>query len=441
MSVSKLIDVTSKRTSTHRLNFFHPKDTLVSHERYIWKPHNPLNPVGSPPWLYKLNASSSYPDTRNMVMIIWMRVSKRLQGTADFVPITGTDTISLIQMPGNCAFTMIITSQGREIYNGANLQAYKTYFDYVLSYPNEAKDTHLGLMGWKRDGPKQNNQNSTLHEGFTDRRDLITDGKIAEFVCKLDADILNIQDYFINNTELDINISPHSTNFMILAPTITNTEIKLEYLKATLMVPYHDLQPSLNLSINNKLNNGGIVYYSIRKSDIKTIPWAAGLDEFQSTIFLNQIPRKVIVAMAKATDMNGDIETSPYNFGHFHTQRMRVEVNGQQFPNVEYDLDFNNNRFSRAYFDMMQNCGFAFTPATNGITMDMYKNGFAFFVFNLSTSIDDHPSFELIRFGTTTLNIKLRQPLAEPVNVIVYGIFDSLVQIDKNRSITTDLTA
>ena len=91
---------------------------------------------------------------------------------------------------------------------------------------------------------------------------------------------------------------------------------------------------------------------------------------------------------------------------------------------------------------MMMACGYAFSPHSNGITKEMYKSGWNFYVFNLTTNLEDDKCAELIREGNTTLFARFEQPVQAPGYVmVVYGEFDSLLTITNERDVATDLAA
>ena len=90
---------------------------------------------------------------------------------------------------------------------------------------------------------------------------------------------------------------------------------------------------------------------------------------------------------------------------------------------------------------MQDNLGYAFTGTSNGISYGMFNNGWNIYVFNLTNSLEDDPGFQLIKEGTTAINIKFTESVpAGGIVMIAYGEVDSLMLIDKNRSLTSDVT-
>jgi hypothetical protein len=90
---------------------------------------------------------------------------------------------------------------------------------------------------------------------------------------------------------------------------------------------------------------------------------------------------------------------------------------------------------------MQENVGFSYTTDSNGISHKMFKKGWCIYVFNLTNSMENDPGFELIKEGTTAVQIRFSSAIqAGGVTLIAYGEVDSLMLIDKNRSLTSDVT-
>jgi hypothetical protein len=62
--------------------------------------------------------------------------------------------------------------------------------------------------------------------------------------------------------------------------------------------------------------------------------------------------------------------------------------------------------------------------------------------FDLTPDTNDGQHWELVKDGTTSLNLVFRNPIPAPgIEVIVYAEYDSMVSIDRNRQPSFDYTA
>jgi hypothetical protein len=184
------------------------------------------------------------------------------------------------------------------------------------------------------------------------------------------------------------------------------------------------------------------VRYAVRKSMMKALFVSAGRYEFNANLFNDIIPRRVVMGLVSNEDYVGNIKTCPFNFRNFNVNDIGIIANGRQYPQAPYNLDYPNDKFMRAYYDMNQAIGFTNSMEGNGIPWWRFKQTHCVYVFNLTNSGDDHAGlFDLIRNGTTAVSIKFSAPVpAGGVVLIVMGEVDSLIMLDRNRTIASDNT-
>nr|CAD2201111.1 unnamed protein product [Meloidogyne enterolobii] len=182
--------------------------------------------------------------------------------------------------------------------------------------------------------------------------------------------------------------------------------------------------------------------YAIRKTMMKPLFISQGRYEFNANLFMDQIPRRVTLGLVANSDYVGTQERSPFNFQPFRVREISIIANGRSFPQSPYDFDYGSNRYVRAFHDMNDAIGFSGTPDNNGITYQQYGRSHCIYVFNLTNSGEDNGgTFDLIKNGSTAVNIKFSQAVPEGgVMLIVMGETDALIMLDKNRSITSDTT-
>lgn len=140
-------------------------------------------------------------------------------------------------------------------------------------------------------------------------------------------------------------------------------------------------------------------------------------------IFMDQVPRRVIVAMVANSAYVGDKKKSPFKFEPFDVREMAITAGGTTYPYAPYSMDFSNGRYARAYHDLQEAVGCANSLESNGISMKRFGSGWTIFCFTLTSTLSNDGGFELIRSGTTALHTKFNRPIPEGgVTVIVYGV-------------------
>jgi hypothetical protein len=163
----------------------------------------------------------------------------------------------------------------------------------------------------------------------------------------------------------------------------------------------------LSLEIAKKLDMEP-ARYSIRKTDIKHVFISQGRTDFSTVLFEAEVPRRVIICFVKNEYFVGDKSknATPFYFEHFNIRDIEIIANGRIYPQQPYNLDFGGKNYIRAYHDFQEYLGFANTTESNGINYKKYPNGFCFFAFMLTNAQEDSPGFELIKDGTTSVNIR-----------------------------------
>ena len=446
----KKIDPGSTDCVSTAVNHFNIPGTNVGVTKTIFKEFLPLNPVTESPLHFVIPPSQSEIDLSETVLelnVSMELLDPGMPGAAIPVPpvwvnIQAVNDVSTIQMLGASVFRNVkLDIGGREVFNANNLYAFKAYFDTILSYSLEAKRTHLATMGFYEDNLGINNVGGI---GYIARRGLFENGAHAQFVSKFFLDLFNQERYFINNTQLDLELHVNRQEFMCFAPNglpAPFVDMRIRIHSARLLVAFPELTDGLSLGIARSLEVKPAIY-AIRRSELKTVYLEPGRTEMNVNIFTEIVPRRVVMGMVANENYTGSFITNPFDFQPYEIEKHHIEYNGIRNPTNDVYMDFANNHHIMAYYMMMRNCGFAFTNMTNGITPEDYRvRGFTIFTWNLTSNAQNDNCFELIKPGTTSYHVRFRAAIpAGGVTMIFYAEHDSILKIDKHRQVTSDLT-
>nr|CAD2195922.1 unnamed protein product [Meloidogyne enterolobii] len=435
------IDNESINSITSALDFFQIPPTNVTVTSSKVFEILPSNPLTDTPYHFKIHSSQNYIDLSKCYLFTELRIRKENEN-GYLVNLAPTDNIAPIQLIGQTFINnMKIGINGREIYNSNSLYAYKTYLSYELSYSQGAKSSHLNAAGYYF-GSDINLESGV---GYESRKRLFSNSSTAQFIAKLDADIFNQPLYLINQCEIDIEILPNEAKFVLVAPPVLGipqtTRYYFEVLNCKLYIKKMDLMDGLALDIARKLDTKP-ARYAIRKTMMKPLFISMGRYEFNANLFMDQIPRRITIGLVSNSDYVGNLGRSPFNFQHFNVREITIIANGRSYPQALYDLDYENGKYVRAFNDMNDAIGLATSSESNGITYQQYGTTHCIYIFNLTNSGDDQGGlFDLIKNGTTAVNIKFSQPVPEGgIMLVAMGESDSLIILDKNRTIASDTT-
>lgn len=318
----------------------------------MYREYYTLNPLNSRPFLFKIHPLTSMIDLSKIYVITQMAM-KEVDTDGSLIDISENEILSSIQMPGATFIKDLrVLINQKEIYNSNQLYSYKTYIDTELSFSKAIKDSYLTCSGYAVDDKEQNSQTGA---GYIKRKNMFAKSRKAEFLHKLNCDIFNTDLFLISNTELDIEITPQSDEFMIMQkeqdkPTTVEGKVvqppplkkfKLEILNIKLVVKTLDLMDSLSLQLAEKLNNEP-ARYPIKKTNLKSLFISQGRTDFVANLFTEEVPRRIIVGLVANKDFVGNLHTSPFNFNNFNIRDIEIMANGRVYPQVNLIKKFLN---------------------------------------------------------------------------------------------------
>ena len=144
----------------------------------------------------------------------------------------------------------------------------------------------------------------------------------------------------------------------------------------------------------------------------------------------NERPRYVIVGFQTSKD--GDQEKNPAIFNHCNLKNMYITLNSERYPAVDYDLDFTNNKYSRAFRDAakLDNrlYGVSDIIAQPNLTALNYKYICPLFVFDVSKQAE--------RLKSTVLDVQIKATFGSNVPADTHAF--AIVLSDKLLRIKSD---
>jgi len=182
--------------------------------------------------------------------------------------------------------------------------------------------------------------------------------------------------------------------------------------------------------------------YPIVKVEVKNVTIPSGVQgKTLDNIFLGQLPKRVIVGFVSNAAFIGNLKKNPFNFQHFNVNFFSLYIDGRQVPSKPLQPDYDGNKqFVHAYHTLFSGTGIHFLNEGNGLPRDEYANGNCLMAFDLTTDLSANTlsHWNLIRQGSLRIEVRFEKALTETINCVVYGEFDNVVEIDKDRNIIMD---
>jgi hypothetical protein len=199
-----------------------------------------------------------------------------------------------------------------------------------------------------------------------------------------------------------------------------------------------DLTQSLNNAIARQLE-ASAAKYPMRKIETRNVFLDKGRVDLSHNIFVNILPRRIIIAFTPADAFSGTTKLSPFEFSHANLRSLSIEANGFNYPATPYAFDYDEQRYLRAFVDMYAGLGMDDGDRTMSINIERFLNGWCFYVIPMQSTLEDYgQNFEIIRNGTTAIKLHFKEPIKEAMEMIVLGEFDSIISIDASRVLSSD---
>lgn len=359
------------------------------------------------------------------------------------------DNINVINGIGACFIKELkLVANGQNVYS-SNLYSYSAYLYNLLNFTEDAKKSSMNSFGWYNENVgksktvyKDEHANTQYNDGWKDRRDLFVDGKIVEFSAPLYIDFLQQPNLLPSLMDLEFTITPQPSEFLVQVPIDFDGLVKLEILDIRIFATFVSLLPGITIDIEKKLETE-YARYPMYRMETKTLFFDAINIETHSVAFTKNIPRQLYILMIDRNGYMGNIKTDPMYFGTFNLKTMHVKAGNIEIPSVHWDLKFEdeNLRYIRAFEHFHRSIGLSSSDVNFdcGVNRRMFLDGYAVWVFNLTSSQENNEGFDFIREGITNLHCYFNTPIQENgVMVVVMGIFDSMLYLNKNREIFTD---
>ena len=251
----------------------------------------------------------------------------------------------------------------------------------------------------------------------------------------LDLDFFRQSRYLLSNTGMRLKLTLNKPEFLLNAyAAVTDFKINIEditvYIRRVTVNPSVIKGHMIGLNTQNAL-------YPVQHSKLITFSIPKDQKSFMKDgLFPSEAPKLIIVAMVDNIAFNGHITRNPFFFRHNRLCEIALRVNGVSHPAEPYKPDFTDYGFAREYADMMNVFGYFNKDDTNGLTMKEFKGGYTFFAYDLTADNNIAASYRQANVPhNIRLDLEFKATLTRTVNVLIYAVFDSLIEISKLRDV------
>ena len=421
------------------LDIFKSLGLQTSVESGEWSEYRPVAALdGTGPLEYSIPPSGLYYDLSNCYLRVKVRVT-RPNGDA----LAGADDQNLV--PSNLFLHSLFSEvdvflNSVQISSPSGCYPYVAYLQTLLTYSPEVKETQLAAAGYYKDvGGFMEAQEGDDNTGMVARKRMIAGSRTVELIGRLHADIFHQEKYLLNHVGLRIKLFRSNTAFLLKSSEDAGGQ-RRQYAvhidDASFFARALKISPTIQLSHARVLGTTNAVY-PITRTKVRVLNVAAGSFSFhQDNLWLDKIPNRMVVTFVRSDAFNGSLAHNSFNFQHFRLNFLCLYHQGQQIPAKGLSPNFTDGQYTRAYFGLFQATNTAWENTSHGIKMEDFAGGYAIYCFDLTPSLS-HPSdtLEIVKSGPVRLEANFAAALETPIVAIIYGEFDSQIEISKSREV------
>ena len=323
-----------------------------------------------------------------------------------------------------------------------NTYPYRAYIETALSYGSDAKETQLTSQLWYKETAGRMDSDTladddTANAGFQSRRNYTTQSHVVEMMGRLHVDMFLQDRFLLNVVDVKIRLVRSKDAFVLMAGGV-NPTYKVNLVDASVFARKATLSTAVQMAHIKALDKG-TTKYPLRPVDCKlyTIPQGA-MSHTHENLFLGTLPKRLVLCCIDNDALDCLYAKNPFHAKHNDINFLAVYVDGRQVPGKLLQPNFAQGRHVRSYMNLFCSICKVSQDEGNDLTRSDFGNGYTFFGFGLTPDACDGSCFHLVKRGNLRVEIHFATALTQTVNVVAYGEFEAVLEIDKNRNVVFD---
>lgn len=425
---------TAKEGYDGRYGIFNPPHVETATKQELWTEYRSISQM-KPNEVIEFNIPNSslyYIDLSRTKLMIKARILREDGSTVNF----NDDKVCLVNNALHSAWRQVDISLNQTMVGsdvGSNYP-YKAILDTLLYRSSQDLNSSAQAQLFYKDesGFMDSTDIKVSNPGAFWRFDPTSKGGSAMMEGVLCLDVMSIKQFIPNGVGINVKLYPARNEFCLF--TGQSERYKLDIHDASLRVQY--IEPSNNLLIGHAeaLNKSPALFPYI-KSTLKTFTIPQAVQTWSiDTLFANEIPDTLIVAMVDSEAFNGKYSLNPFNFKHFNLTNLTFYIEGRPQNTASFTPDFDNQCYTSEYLALFENRSNEEKEGGDIIGFSDFCNGYSIFKINIARGLQRNFT-SLAHRGQTRLKFTFKAPLEKSVQVICYGRMSSILQIDKTKNV------
>ena len=416
---------------TESLCLFDEKQVQLDITGNVVTDYHPLTSLtaGGPIEFHIPGTVDEYIDLNDIQLLVRVRIVR-----SDGTNLDATDKVAFVNQPIASLFQDVFVSIGdKQIEGGQHCYPYNAYLSSLLQFHPSAKKTHMQAWGWEEDDPGK--FDDATNEGFKARAEETKLSSEWELNGPLFLDITRQSRYLLPQTDMRFKFLPIKSDF-VLHDLAGTAKYKYVINKATLYIRRMKVRDSVISAHNRGLKTQNAIY-QLNHVDINTFTVTKGVREFiKDRLFPSQTPKMLVIGLLEHDAFNGNVKKNPFNFQHFDLNKIGIYRDGELVPGQIFTPDYDSDRYMRAYTNTMSVMNYYNTDDSNGLTIEHFKDGYNLYAFDLTPDAQCNAPYRSITYNSSLrLEVNFAKPLPNTINVLLFAVFDSKLEITALRDV------
>ena len=374
--------------------------------------------------------TEDYIDVDDINIQIKLKVTKK-----DGTNIADADKVALTNLPIASLFQDVILTLGEtQIEGGQQCYPYLGYITTIMQFQPQAQKSHMTAFGWFKD--ESGKMDDDDNKGFKSRQQLIVNSNEIELYGPLYLDFTRQSRYLISQTDMRFKFIPNKPEFALIGLNNASKDFKISFEKVVLHVKRMLLNPSVINGHASGLSSQNAIY-PIQHTEIITFTIPKGQrSHVKDRLYPLQAPKLLMIGMLENDAYNGVINKNPFNFQHFKLNKIALYRDGECVPGRPFTPDFEKKQYCRSYVNTMTTLKYFNTDDTNGMTLEEFANGYTIYAYDLTPDNNISASYkQAISTNNLRLELAFEDALPNTINVLLFGVFDSHIEITKLQDV------
>lgn len=441
----KTVHESSERCNKSELNIFTVPPTQVTVEKTTFVDYYPVSTLGqdtAPIEFFVPGNGEDYLDPSRMQLYVKAKIK-----TVDGEDIAEDAIVGPQNLFLQCIFSQInVSLNDKLITPSSTTYPYRAMIETLLNFGPAAKQSQLTTSLYYKDTPGKmdivnpNTAEAGANIGLKTRHKFTTTSKSCDMSGPLHVDICFQDRLIIPGVDIKVKLNRAKSEFCLVAGG-EDPAYKVLIEQAVLRVRRVTVSPTLRLEHERYLEKT-TAKYPLSRVSVKPIAIPQGLLSLdRENVFLGVLPKRVVIGLVRSEAFHGSYARNAFNFHHYKVTQVALSVNGDSHKPIQVHYDNQGGgQYIRGYETLFSGMDKMYADSGNLITREDYPKGYTLYALDLTPDLSSSEHFNPIKTGNVRLSIQFAEALPHTVTCLVYGEFESLIEIDKSRNVIFDFS-